>query len=206
MNILLVTGILAAAGILTALASLVYLHVVPTGLAPLHNAVSEYGISAHRGGYRLATIGLGVAGLALATALGSAVPGSLPAVILLVAFGVARLLISWWPMDAPGAPKTAHGRGHNLLAIAAFATATAAGFLAAAPLSAQPGWNAFAPAATVFTWVMAVGSAGVILSPAVPVARRYFGALERIIYVGIIGWFTVLAIATLIIGVWPPAA
>ncbi|MES2169948.1 MAG: DUF998 domain-containing protein [Actinomycetota bacterium] len=196
MNLIPLTGIIAIVGVAVTIASLGYLHIAPTGLSPIRNAVSEYGISPYRRWYRVATIALGIAGLATALILQLALRGTLPAVILLIIFGVARLLISWSPMDAAGAARTRTGRIHNLLAIAAFATATAAGFLAAGPIAADPHWAGFSPAATVFTWVMAVGSAGVILATASAPLRRLFGVFERTIYVGIIGWITVLAIAS----------
>jgi Protein of unknown function (DUF998) len=199
MNLILLTGVVAIAGVAVALASLVYLQVARTGLSPVKNAVSEYGISPYRVWYRVATIALGIAGLAISVSLSLALHGVLPAVILLIVFAVARLLISWSPMDVVGAQKTRSGRTHNLLAIAAFATATAAGFLAAGPIATTQHWNEFSIATTVFTWIMAVGSVGVILAAAIVSLRRFFGALERIIYVGIIGWLGLLAVASVTI-------
>jgi Protein of unknown function (DUF998) len=199
MNPVLLAGATAIAGTAVTLAALIYLHIVPTGLSPVKNAVSEYGISPYRAWYRVATIALGIAGIAIAVSLAVALSGTLPAVILLIVFGAARLLISWSPMDAVDAPKTRSGRVHNLLAIAAFATATAAGFLAAGPIASTSGWSDFSISATVFTWIMAVGSAGVILAAAVAPLRRYFGVFERTIYVGILGWFATLAIASITI-------
>ncbi|MEJ1231139.1 MAG: DUF998 domain-containing protein [Galbitalea sp.] len=199
MNPIPLTGGIAIAGLVVTLASLVYLHIAPTGLSPVKNAVSEYGISRYRLWYRVATIALGIAGLAIAVCLDTALRGELPAVILLAIFGIARLLISWSPMDAVGSPRTRSGRIHNLLAIAAFATATAAGFLAAGPIAATSGWGGFSTATIIFTWVMTVGSVGVILATVAAPLRRYFGVFERVIYVGIIGWLTVLAIASITI-------
>jgi hypothetical protein len=200
MNTILLAGIVAIVGVAVTVASLVYLHVVPTGLSPIRNAVSEYGISPYRRWYRVATIALGIAGLATAVSLHTALVGTLRAVVLLIVFGAARLVISWSPMDAIGSPRTRHGRLHNLLAIAAFGSATAAGFLAAGPIASDSQWSAYSLAAAIFTWIMAAGGLGVILSVRLAPIRRYFGALERTIYVGIIGWITVLAIASVSAG------
>ena len=50
------------------------------------------------------------------------------AVVSLVVFGCARIVISWFPMDAPGAERTAHGTAHWLLAVVTFAAITSAAF------------------------------------------------------------------------------
>lgn len=45
-------------------AAMIILHLLPTGLSPVRNAVSQYGITRYRQGYRILTVALGVAGLA----------------------------------------------------------------------------------------------------------------------------------------------
>ncbi len=132
-------GVVALAGIAVTVASLVWLHVVPTGLSPLRNPVSQYGISAHRGGYRLATIGFGVAGAALAAGalVAPPFPGCRLVGGLLALFALARLLIGWAPMDQPGAPRTPSGTAHWVLAVAAFAAVTAAAVRAGRGLVGQ---------------------------------------------------------------------
>lgn len=50
-------------------AALVTLHVAPTGLSPMRNAVSQYGISAYRLGFRVQTLAYAVAGAAVAVAM-----------------------------------------------------------------------------------------------------------------------------------------
>jgi len=88
----------------------------------VRNAVRQYEITGFRAGYRVATIALGVAGLALAGGLAEALSGggSRLVVILLVVFAAARCVISWFPMDAPGEERTQTDQRHGLLAFVAF--------------------------------------------------------------------------------------
>ena len=65
-------GVIALLALAVTVASLGYLHFAPTGLSPVRNAVSQYGITPFRGGYRVATLAFGAAGAALAAALGLA--------------------------------------------------------------------------------------------------------------------------------------
>ena len=134
----------ALVGLLATVASLVYLHLVPSGLSPLHNAVSQYGISAYRGGYRATTISFGVAGAALAVGVAAVDPGTrMGAVVaLLVVFAIARLVISWAPMDVPGSRVTRTGMLHWLLAVAAFGSLTAAAFNLGGGLAHAGRWHA----------------------------------------------------------------
>ncbi|HLK44717.1 MAG TPA: hypothetical protein VKT18_01955, partial [Acidimicrobiales bacterium] len=58
------TGAVAVAGAVVSLGALVVLHLVATGLSPITNPVSQYGITRYRAGYRVQTIAMGVAALA----------------------------------------------------------------------------------------------------------------------------------------------
>lgn len=118
------------------------------------------------------------------------------AVVLLGAFAVARVLIPFFPMDRPETPRTRTGRIHNLLAVVAFSTATAAAFVAAGPL-AQSGRPLLATLSTTAGIIMAVGSILVIAGLAGSALRRVTGAAERLIYVGFIAWFALIAIGFL---------
>ena len=118
-----VAGGVALVGVAIAIASLVYLYLAPTGMSPIHDAVSQYGISKYRAGYRAATMSLGIAGAALAFGVGDVVRGSKGAnvaVALLVVFALGRLVISWFPMDEPGSARTSAGQAHGLIAIVTF--------------------------------------------------------------------------------------
>ena len=49
-------GVTALLALAVTVASLGYLHFAPTGLSPVRNAVSQYGITPFRAGYRVATL------------------------------------------------------------------------------------------------------------------------------------------------------
>jgi hypothetical protein len=114
-------------------------------------------------------------------------------IALLAIFAAARAAISWFPMDAPGAPRTSTGRAHGLLAGAAFGGATIAAFKLAAVLRNGHRWHALAPVSTALGVAMAVSLGGVIVSRSYPALRVRFGAIERGFYVSAIAWFAVFA-------------
>ncbi len=192
-----VAGVLALIGVAAAVASLSYLHLAPTGLSPLRNAVSQYGITEYRAGYRAAAISLGLAGAATAAGLDSAVRarGLGVVVALLVVFAVARLIISWFPMDAPGAPRTSTGQAHGLIAIVTFGAVTLAALRLGNVLRTGVRWHSLGAVSTDLGWAMAASIAAMFLTRASPDLRRYFGAIERLLYVAIIGWLTLFAVA-----------
>ena len=64
-----VAGVIALAALAATVASLGYLHLAPTGLSPIRNAVSQYGITPFRAGYRAATIAFAVAGASIGNQL-----------------------------------------------------------------------------------------------------------------------------------------
>lgn len=190
-------GAVAMAGLAVTIASLVWLHLVPMGLSPLRNAVSQYGISVHRGGYRVATLGFGAAGAALAAGalVGPAFPGCRLVAGLLALFSLARLLISWAPMDQPGAPRTTSGVVHWILAVAAFGAVTAAAVRSGHGLSGQ--WATGATGSQVLGWVMLAGLLGLPLARPGGPLRGYFGAAERLFYLGAIAWSVLAALGLL---------
>ena len=200
MILTLVAGILTLAALAVGVASLVYLHAVPSGLSPFSHPVSEYGITKYRNGYRTAAVSFGVsgigAGVALAASLGQA--ASLT-IFFLGVFAVSRLAIGWYPMDAMGTRATRTGVTHNLLAFATFGSATAAGFVVRIPLHDSPDWSSFETLSTTFAIVMLAGSLLTIATGAIPGTRRWFGALERVIYLGIIAWLALIGIASILV-------
>jgi hypothetical protein len=190
-------GTIALAALAVVVVSLGYLHLEPTGLSPVRNAVSQYGITSFRAGYRVATIAFGIAGLALAVGLSRAVSGGgRPAILVpLVIFAMARGAISWFPMDAPGAVRTSTGQTHGLLAIGAFASATFAAFRLAGVLSHQDRWRSLAPVSTALGCAMVACLVAMLLTRSLPALRERFGAIERGFYLSAIAWFAVFAFA-----------
>jgi len=190
-------GVIALLALAAVVASLGYLHVQPTGLSPVRNAVSQYGITTFRTGYRVATIAFAVAGLALAAGIDRSVsgPGRALVVILLVVFALGRAVISWFPMDTPGTARTSTGHTHGLLAIAAFGSATIAAFKLSSVLSSQDTWHSLAPVSLALGCAMLACLVAMALARSVPAVRARFGAVERGFYVCAIAWFAVFAVA-----------
>jgi hypothetical protein len=179
--------------------AMVVLHVLPTGLSPMRNAVSQYGITRYRLGYRIQTIALAVAGAAAAVGLAQAAPGRARALIaLILVFALARLVISWFPMDEPGSEPTNSGRMHGLIAIVTFvAIALAAGRLGTVAQQV-PGWATLSTVSSVFAWLMVASIVAMM------VTRRgarvthstpsYFGAVERVFYLALVAWFVLVGV------------
>ena len=191
-----VTGILALLGLAVTVASLVWLHLQPTKLSPVRNPVSEYGITSFRAGYRAATTAFGAAGLALAAGISQALGDrGLAVVILLVAFAIARAVISWFPMDVPGAKWTRTGWMHFVLAFVAFASVLAAASVLGVVLSHPGSWHALAPVSTTLGYALTACLAMFGLAQTVPALRAWFGVIERGFYLFAITWCAVFAVA-----------
>ncbi|RFA10438.1 hypothetical protein B7R54_15435 [Subtercola boreus] len=192
-------AIVALVGVAVALAALIVLHLGRPGLSPVRSAVGEYGISARRGRYRVATIALGVAAISLGVAVTFflAAPNLLAFLFLLLS-GVARLVISWAPMDAPGAPRTGTGRAHTVLAALFFASATVAAFLFTGSFVGDPVFGSIAGLSTGLAWAMAALGVFVVAAGLIPSLRRVFGLAERLLSAAILLWMTVVALAVLV--------
>ena len=190
-------GIAGLVFLVIAMAALVVLHVAPTGLSPMRDAVSHYGISEYRSGYRVATIALGLTGACLVVGLGETISGSGSSLvlILLAVFAVARLIISWFPMDAPGAQRTETGRVHGIIAIVTFTAITAAALRLGAVLSRMALWHSLAPVTTILGVVMVICIIGMVLCRSSEAMRERFGLIERGLYVAILGWCAVFGAA-----------
>jgi len=185
-----VLAIAAALAALTSFFVVAVLHVLPTGLSPLRNAVSEYGISRFRDLYRLQAAAMGVAGLALAGAVARAVdPAPSRVLVLLVVYGCARIAIGWFPMDPIGTlERTPAGRMHRLLAAVAFVALPIAAVRLAQSL---PHDGSHRPL-VVLAWI-SVGCA-VALAPTLAFARRVFGFAERVFYLACYAYVLAAAI------------
>ena len=184
---------LIVAGLVGGLGALVALHLAPTGLSALRNAVSQYGITSYRTGYRVQTIGYAIAGLGAAIGV-STLPGPVAILAgLCLIFAAARALISWFPMDAPGAERTATGRRHGTLAAAAFVGAGLAAWQLAKLLRHDSLHPAIATTSTVLAAVMALTLIAMVISVR-SAHHRYFGLIERGFYLGMTAWLATVAV------------
>jgi hypothetical protein len=157
--------------------------------------VSQYGITSYRLGYRVQTIAMGIAAIAAAIGISKlSIRGGPLVVVLLVIFGAARLAISWFPMDVPGAARTEPGRRHGVLALAAFGGATLAALRLGTDLSGSNLWvQARGPIAGLGI-AMLVSLISMGATRRSESMRHYFGLVERAFYAGTIGFLFVVAI------------
>lgn len=191
--------VVALAGVAVTLGALVVLHLAPTGLSPLRDPVSAYGISRFGALYRVQTLGTAVAAAALAIGLsGAGVTAAAPAVAALIVLAVTRGVISWVPMDADGVTPTSTGRAHDVLAFGAFAAASVGGVLVGIAFGSTDGLTVAAPVATTLGWVTTGASALTVLASAVRALRPAFGLAERLIYLGMLAWLATTAVALML--------
>ena len=161
----------------------------------MRNAVSQYGITRFRVGYRLQTMSMGVAAIAAAIGIREVGPtGGTLIVALLVVCGAARLAISWFPMDPPDSQTTETGRRHGLLAIAAFATAAIAAIRLGEVLDRAEVWRRVSGAVTGLGYEMVVALIALGASRGTESLRGYFGLVERAFYAGAIAFFLIVGV------------
>lgn len=167
---------------------LVFLHARDRGNDPTRDAVSDYGAGPFHVIYRAQVVlmGVGAALIAMALADDTDIGNT---VIWLWVFAASRVAIAFFMTDLPGAPVTTEGRIHLLLAGVAF---TAIGFGApniGQALAGEPGWS---NVPHVLGWVVAATAVGTLLSRRL--LPRWFGLIERSLYVAYIAWLLDLTI------------
>jgi len=179
------------AGVITSLTSLVVLHLLPTGLSPIQDPVSQYGVTQYALGYRIQTVAMGIAGLAAAVGI-LALPFSNDLLVLFTfIFAASRLPISWFPMDRPGSSPTRTGRRHGILAIIMFTSALLAVDRVSSystNITGSTKLHNFCLGVQAIIWI---GLIGMILTRRLK--AQYFGVAERLFYLGMIGWLIEMA-------------
>jgi hypothetical protein len=168
-------------------------------LSPMRNAGSQYGITRDRLGYRIQTIAFAVAGAAAAVGLAEAAPGRARAVIaLLIVFALARLVISWFPMDEPGGEPTNHGRMHGLIAVVTFLAIAIAAVRLGSVAKQVPGWTTLSTVSSVFAWLMVASIVAMMVvrrgARVTHSTPNYFGAAERVLYLAIVAWLVLVGV------------
>ena len=193
-------GVLALVCLAVGIGALVVLHVVPTGLSPVRDAVSDYGAGRYAWGYRTLVVAIGAA--AAAEAVGFSTDGSAgtAGIVWLAVYAVSRVAIAWTPTDLPGAPRTPTGRLHALLAITAFTAIAVATSTIPGDLPGGPPWGDWADLLGTLGTLVVVTAVGTAVTIVVPPFRRVFGLVERLLYVTSLAWLLVAAVALIAVG------
>lgn len=196
---MLIGGVLTLVGAAAALAALVRLHTLPTGLSPLRDAVSHYGITPHRAWYRVLTIAMAVSGVGAALGVYLALHGDAAVVVAALAvFAVCRAAISWFPMDEPGELVTPVGVRHVLLALGAFVALFIAALRFGRVLDDTGAWPDWHGASVPFDVALAVGLLGMVVTRRLPGRAHLFGLAEREYYAAMLGWLAFLGAALVV--------
>jgi Protein of unknown function (DUF998) len=192
----------AALAVVVAAVLVIALHVLPTGLDPTRNAVSQYGRTRFAALYRAQVIASGASGLLLLIALvGAGVRRPLP-LAALGAYALARLAIARNMMDLTDEAPTQAGRNHVLLALVAFFGLA----IAAVPISntldtvASNGLSGILSAVAV-----AVPITAIVMFGAQGSLRARFGAFERLFYLAAFAWLFLASVSLAMNGAVPGA-
>jgi hypothetical protein len=164
---------------------LVRLHVAPTGLSPIRDAVSDYGTTPWHVRYRAMAVALGASAGLLALALADRTDAR--HLLWLWVFAACRIAIAGFMTDRDPPPFTRTGRVHYALAAAAFASIALA--------TTTIDWTGDPGALGPIGIAVAVAAVATLLTRiAVPAV---FGLAERLLYVATIAWLAVAAISLL---------
>jgi hypothetical protein len=177
-------AVLSLAALAAAVALLGRLHLLPTGLGPVRDAVSDYGTTPYHALYRAMAIALGVAAILLA--IGLARETDATSLAWLWVYGGARIAIAAFMTDRDPPPFTAEGRIHWLLAAAAF---TAIAFAAS-----DVDWTGAPGVLRALGYAVAATAIATLLTRIVAPWRRVFGAAERALYVTSVAWLAIAAL------------
>jgi hypothetical protein len=174
-------GVLALACFAVALGLLVRMHLLPTELAPARDAISDYGATRYHRNYRTMVVALG--GGAILLAIGLAERTDAGNLVWLWIYGVARIAIAGFMIDADRTRMTREGRIHWLLASVAFASIAVAA--STIHWTGQPGIE------RVLGWAVVVTAVATLLTVRV---TAIFGLVERLLYAASLAWLVIAAI------------
>jgi hypothetical protein len=160
-----IAAVVAAAAAAADLLVLVLLHVVSPDVDPVTRPVSEYALGDGRWLATTGTVAEGVGAMGLAIALRHK-----RAAGLLVVFGLIKLTMPLFPVDALGTPASATGNVHNVLGNLAFFLFPVAALVLSRALRREGNRSGFVIAA-----ILAVATVGVLAANAVGA----FGLAQR---------------------------
>ena len=173
---------------------LLALHFVPSGVNPLRDPVSLYGTTRYSVLYRVQAIASGLCALCLLLALAGQ-QTNLPVVglLMLAGYGIARICIATFMMDADE-KRTRTGILHIILAAVAFTTIAIAVGMLTAPLLSSPLWNALRDYLSLTVYVTIISAILFLLIRSLPILQRFTGLIERGIYLGALCWLGLVII------------
>ena len=176
-------AVASIACVAAAAALLVRLHLLPTGLSPVRDAVSDYGTTRFHAHYRVMVVLLGAGAALLAVALGRGTDAT--ALFWLWLFATSRVAIAGFMTDRDPPPFTTEGRVHVLLAALAFTSIAVAA--SNVDWTGAPGALDPIGKAVVVTAIATLGAR--IIRP----LRPFFGLVERLLYCAFLAWLVVAA-------------
>ena len=179
-----IPSVVAAIAAATDLVILALLHVVSPEVDPVARPVSEYALGGFGWLAAMGTLAEGLGALGLAVALRQ----KRAAAVLLGIFGLAKLVMPLFPVDALGTPATTTGQVHNVLGNLAFFV-----FPLAALLLIRTLWRRGSRLASVAAGVLAAATVGVLIGDAVGA----FGLAQRAYLVLCSIWLLLTASALL---------
>jgi hypothetical membrane protein len=167
-------------------AAIVRLHLVPTGLDPMRDAVSDYGTTPRHRLYRFQVVAFGLSAALLAIALADNAFVRTSGIVWLAIYAAARIAIAGFMIDRGVQTPTREGRVHVLLATLAF-TAIA---VAASTTGSDLGGTTHS-----LGWAVVAAAVGTAVCRVVPQLQPSFGAVERLLYVATVAWLVAAALA-----------
>ena len=179
-----IAAMIAAVAAAVDLLGLGLLHIVSPEVDPVTRPVSEYALGDFGWLATIMTVAEGVGAIALAVALRL----ERVAALLLLVFGVMKLAMPLFPVDALGTPATSAGRVHNVLGNLTFFLFPIAALLLFRPLRRMG--SRLAPAIAV---VLAIATVGVLIGNAV----GGFGLTQRAYLILCALWLLLAAAAEL---------
>ena len=191
----------AAACVIAAGLVLGRLHLLPTGLDPARDPVSDYGTTRHHLYYRAMVVLLGAgAGLLIVVLARDGHAGDRGLVFLGV-FAASRLAIAGFMTDRSGRRPTRTGRIHLVLAAAAFTTIAFAANDITGSLVGSPNWSGGVASPLRFAaHAVAVTAVLTALAFVLPdLRRRLLGMVERLLYVAMIAWLLIAALHVVVL-------
>lgn len=191
----------AAACIIAAGLVLLRLHLLPTGLHPARDAVSDYGTGRHHLYYRALVVLLGAGGGLLVAVLARDGHAGTRGLVFLGVFAGARLLIAGFMADPPGRRPTRRGQAHLVLAAVAFTAVAFAANDITNDLVGSPNWSGGVGSPLRFAAhvvaITAVFTAAAFVIPAL--RHQILGMVERLLYVAMIAWLLVAALHVVVL-------